>query len=133
MSASATLRCVPLRAKRDASRREPGKRTFSDGRSEVILPPREFIARLCALIPPPRVHLVRYFGAFAPTARGRAALVGRSPKTTTVAPASRPPAAPALGDPPDDPKHPARLEWAALLRRVHRVPPRRGSRLHRLR
>ena len=74
------------------------------------------------MIPPPRVHLVRYFGAFAPTARGRAALVGRSPKTTTVAPASRPPAAPALGDPPDDPNRPARLEWAALLRRVHRVP-----------
>ena len=67
-----------------------------------------------------------HFGAFAPTARGRAALVGRDSKTATIAPATidnhtRPPAASVLGDPPDDPNRPARLEWGALLRRVHRV------------
>ena len=87
---------------------------------------RQKLMPLCALIPPPRVHLVRDFGAFAPTARGRAALVGRNSKTATVAPATidnhtRPPAASVLGDPPDDPNRPARLEWAALLRRVYRV------------
>ena len=59
------------------------KRVFSDGRREVVLWPRDFLARLCALIPQPRINLVRYFRgdsprksvpggpAFAPTAGGR--------------------------------------------------------------
>ena len=53
------------------------KRTFSDGTRELRFTPREFVARLCALVPPPRFHQVRYSGIFAAHARGRYALTGR--------------------------------------------------------
>ena len=109
------------------------KRVFSDGRSEVLLPPHDFIARICALIPQPRIHLVRYFGAFAPTARGRAALVGKRNKSTPESAATvdkradPPPAASAgedatsLGAPPPDPDRSPRLDWAALLQRIYKI------------
>jgi len=53
------------------------KRTFSDGTSTISFTPRDFVARLCALVPPPRFHVVRYAGLFAAHARGRYALTGR--------------------------------------------------------
>jgi hypothetical protein len=53
------------------------KRTFSDGTNTITFNPRDFVARLCALVPPPRSHVVRYSGIFAAHARGRYALTGR--------------------------------------------------------
>jgi hypothetical protein len=53
------------------------KRTFSDGTSAITFSPRDFVARLCALVPPPRFHQVKYSGIFAAHARGRYALTGR--------------------------------------------------------
>ena len=109
------------------------KRIFSDGRSELILPPRDLLTRLCALIPQPRINLVRYFGAFAPSARGRAALTGQKSKnlppvlSTTDDNLSEPsppiPTTPTttLGAPPPDPNRPSRLDWASLLARVHKI------------
>jgi hypothetical protein len=38
------------------------KRTFRDGRRDIVLAPADFIARLCALLPPPRSHQLRYHG-----------------------------------------------------------------------
>ena len=40
-----------------------------DGTTHVIFEPLDFIARLAALVPKPRVHLTRYHGVFARTAR----------------------------------------------------------------
>jgi hypothetical protein len=48
------------------------KRTFSDGTRELLLTPSELLRRLCALIPPPRVHVTRYHGVFAPHAQSGA-------------------------------------------------------------
>ena len=42
------------------------KHPFSDGTTHVVLDPIDFIARLAALIPRPRAHLIRYHGVFAP-------------------------------------------------------------------
>jgi hypothetical protein len=98
------------------------KRRFSDGTADVVLPPRDFLLRLCALVPQPRAHQVRYHGMFAPNARGRAKLVGRA--ATTEDPRvdeGPPPATPAQGDPPPAPDRDRRLPWAELLRRVHAV------------
>lgn len=101
------------------------KRTFSDGRSEVVLPPQDFPLRLCALIPPPRANCVRYFGAFAPYARGRAAVVGSSrAKPGPALPRAEAPVAlddPSVGDPPPAADRPRRLDWAALLQRVYKM------------
>ena len=45
------------------------KRAFSDGTTHVLFEPQDFIARLAALVPRPKAHLVRYHGLFAPNAR----------------------------------------------------------------
>ena len=48
-----------------------------DGRGEThrVMTPMEFMARLAALVPPPRHPLVRYHGVFAPNSPWRAAIV----------------------------------------------------------
>ncbi len=48
------------------------KHTFSDGTTHVLFEPQDFIARLAALVPRPRAHLIRYHGLFAPNAHGSA-------------------------------------------------------------
>ena len=48
------------------------KHAFSDGTTHVLFEPVDFIARLAALVPRPRAHLVRYHGLFAPIAHGSA-------------------------------------------------------------
>jgi hypothetical protein len=103
------------------------KRVFSDGTREVVLAPDAFLARLAALVPPPRVHLVRYHGVFAPASPLRAA-VTRPPLATPlphkIAPVTEdlpPPAPSSWISPPDVPIRPRRLPWADLLRRVHAI------------
>jgi hypothetical protein len=36
------------------------KNAYRDGTTHIVLEPLDFIARLAALVPPPRVHLTRY-------------------------------------------------------------------------
>jgi hypothetical protein len=50
------------------------KRPWSDGRTELVLEPLEFLRRLAHMIPPARSHLVRYHGAFAPASPIRKAI-----------------------------------------------------------
>ncbi len=47
-------------------------RPYRDGTTHVVFAPLDFIARLAALKPTPRVHLTRYHGVFAPHSRWRA-------------------------------------------------------------
>ena len=42
---------------------------YRDGTTHVIFDPLDFIARLTALVPKPRVNLTRYHGVFAPNNR----------------------------------------------------------------
>jgi hypothetical protein len=42
------------------------KKNWSDGTSHIVLTPMDFLARLVALIPPPRKNQIRYFGIWAP-------------------------------------------------------------------
>ena len=46
------------------------KTAYRDGTTHIVLEPLDFIARLAALVPPPRVHLTRYHGVFAAIAAG---------------------------------------------------------------
>ncbi len=55
------------------------KRRWSDGTSHLLLDPRDFIARLVPLVPPPRKHQLRYHGLLAPAAALRAAVVPEPP------------------------------------------------------
>ena len=61
---------------------------FGYGTTHVIFEPLDFIARLAALVPKPRVNLTRYNGVFAPNSKYRAAVTpakrgkGNKPKVT---------------------------------------------------
>ena len=48
------------------------KTPYRDGTTHVIFEPLDFIARLAALVPKPRVHLTRFHGVFAPNSSYRA-------------------------------------------------------------
>jgi hypothetical protein len=41
------------------------KAPWRSGAAHADMPPDRFLARLCALVPPPHVHTTRYFGVFA--------------------------------------------------------------------
>ena len=48
------------------------KTPYRDGTTHVIFEPLDFIARLAALVPKPRVNLTRFHGVFAPNSKHRA-------------------------------------------------------------
>ena len=54
--------------------RYPLKTPYRDGTPHVIFEPLDFIARLAALVPKPRVNLTRFHGVFAPNSRDRASV-----------------------------------------------------------
>jgi len=75
----------------------------------LVLSPVAFLRRLAALIPPPGVHLVRFFGVLAPNARLRPLVVPRKPP---------PPEPRSSDDPPAEAARPSRVPWAQLLKRT---------------
>jgi hypothetical protein len=88
------------------------KRAWKDGSTAVELEPFDLLARICALIPPPRLHMVRYHGVLSSRAKLRAEVV------------------PAAAEPEPNPlalqqhlplcldERPRRKPWAWLLRHV---------------
>jgi hypothetical protein len=55
------------------------KTPWSDGTTHLILSAMELIEKLAALVPPPRVNLVRYHGILAPNAKNRDKVVPKKP------------------------------------------------------
>src|SRR4051794_26384498 len=51
------------------------KSPWRDGTTQIVMSPRELMQRLAALIPRPRLHLIRFHGVLAPHATLRAAIV----------------------------------------------------------
>jgi hypothetical protein len=47
------------------------KTPYRDGTTHVIFEPLDFLARLAALVPAPRVNLTRFHGVFAPNSKHR--------------------------------------------------------------
>jgi len=86
------------------------KRPAASGQTELVLEPLEFLRRIAALVPPPRVNLVRFFGFFAPNASLRKHLVPKPPKQV--------PSVPAAPSPPSTPATKYRVPWAQLLQRT---------------
>ena len=83
------------------------KRPFSDGTTHVLFKPHDFIARLAALVPRPRAHLVRYHGLFAPNARHRHLIVTSNTSASSTEPSEN------TREPPTVP-----MTWMARLKRV---------------
>ncbi|HEX7478317.1 MAG TPA: transposase [Polyangiales bacterium] len=104
------------------------RKPFRDGTTSVVFAPLDFIARLVAAIPPPRVHTLRFHGVLAPDANLRLRVVPRAPAVPTepvqlplftndVPPQPAPPAERA----PRPPSYKGRHPWAQLLRHVFAV------------
>ncbi len=83
----------------------------------VVLDGCEVLGRLAALVPPPRVHMIRYFGVLASRARLREEVV---PKKTESAACEHEGGASSSASPApsDGSAQPRRLKWAQLMARV---------------
>ncbi|MCB0386207.1 MAG: transposase, partial [Bdellovibrionales bacterium] len=62
------------------------KTPWRDGTTHVSFSPLDFIARLVALIPPPKMNLIRYHGVFAPNFKGRQLIVPKGQKAKAKTP-----------------------------------------------
>ena len=93
--------------------RYPLKTPYRDGTTHIVLEPLDLMARLAALVPPPRMHLTRYHGVFAPHSKLRAAITpaGRGAGGKGAKPD---------GEAPAVPKHVA-MSWAQRLKRVFAI------------
>jgi len=92
----------------------------------LVLTPDELIARIATLVPPPRVHGVRYHGVFAPNSKARKRVVPAAPSVSEPQ-KPPPPVQRASGGsskklrherPADEPLRTYRVPWAELLRKV---------------
>jgi Putative transposase len=91
------------------------KTPWRDGTTHHVMSPLEFMQRLAALVPRPRLHLIRFHGVLAPNAKWRSKVV---PQPSEESKSSN--ATPTATDSQEPPAHgrPMRLGWAKLLKRV---------------
>ncbi len=87
------------------------KTPYRDGTTHVFFEPHDFLARLAALVPRPRVNLTRFHGVFAPNSNWRARV------TPAKRGKGRPRPATESVDPTPAEKH-AAMTWAKRLKRV---------------
>jgi len=97
------------------------KSVWRDGTRALVFEPLELITRLVAAVPPPRMHLLRYFGVLSSHSKLRREVVPEPPEDPTrlePSPAAGDQLALKLDD--ADPLEPAprRRRWAWLLRHV---------------
>jgi hypothetical protein len=94
------------------------KTPWRDGTTHLVMSPLEFMQRLAALVPRPRLHLIRFHGVLAPNAKLRAQVVpdelpdgaGAGLDSQAVEP-----------DPDDGHRWAPRISWALLLKRVFEI------------
>jgi len=95
--------------------------SINDGTTHVIFEPLDFIARLVALVPRPRVNLTRYYGVFAPHSQYRALVtpaMGSSKKSES-------------DDNQTPAEHRASMTWAQRLKRVFNIDIETCGECHR--
>jgi hypothetical protein len=91
------------------------KTPYRDGTTHIIFEPLDFIARLAALVPKPRVNLTRFHGVFAPNSKHRALVTpakrgkGNKPKTSVESQDQTPA------------ERRAAMTWAQRLKRVFKA------------
>ena len=79
------------------------KKPWSDGSTHIKLTPEDLIIRLIALVPPPRINLIRFHGVFGPRSKIRKKVVPLNPEEVETNVKSY------------------RIEWARLLKRVFQI------------
>jgi hypothetical protein len=96
------------------------KTKYSDGTSHLLFSGLEFVEKLAALVPPPRIHLTRFFGCLAPHAKLRSLIVPKKVEPQT-------PAAAASVETSEKSKRSKRKSWAELLARVFDIDVKKCS------
>ncbi len=91
------------------------KTPWRDGTTHLVMTPLEFMQRLAALVPRPRLHLIRFHGVLAPNAKLRPLVVPQGPAETEQ---STEPTAAAECEIESAQARPGRISWARLLKRV---------------
>jgi hypothetical protein len=104
------------------------KTPYQDGTTHIVMSPLEFMQRLTALIPRPRLHLIRFHGVLAPNAKLRPQIIPSSERQAGNVPVPGFPSAPVnTNNTANDhrnaphPSAPARIRWARLLKRVFAI------------
>jgi hypothetical protein len=93
------------------------KTPWRDGTTHLVMSQLEFMQRLAALIPRPRLHLIRFHGVLAPNAKLRALVVPQGlaqPEEATEAAA----ATECEAEAETAQGRPGRISWARLLKPV---------------
>src|SRR5690606_7866268 len=85
------------------------KTKYSDGTSHLKFSGVEFIEKLAALVPPPRIHLIRFFGVLAPHTKIRAEVVPKKKEETKET---------CEINKEKKPRKSSRISWADLLART---------------
>ena len=85
------------------------KTPWSNGTTHLLLSPHELLEKLAALVPPPRLNLIRYHGILAPSARDRGRIVPGEDDYPEARSAS------------GGSSCPHRLSWCQLLARVFAI------------
>jgi hypothetical protein len=89
------------------------KTPYRDGTTHVVLEPLDFIARLAALIPKPRVNLTGYHGVFAPNSSQRGKVTpGQRGRRIDVQ---------STEEARTDAEHRAAMSWVQRLKRIFKV------------
>jgi putative transposase len=101
------------------------KTPYQDGTTHIVVSPLEFMQRLTALVPRPRLHLIRFHGVLAPNAKLPPQIIPSSGRQAGNVPVPGFPSAPVnanntANDHRNAPHHsaPAHISWARLLKRV---------------
>src|SRR5262245_55890960 len=98
------------------------KSPYKDATTHIVMEPLEFMERLAALVPRPRLRLIRFHGVLAPNAKLRSKIV--------PAPAER--ATETASQDAHAQGAPARMSWARLLKRVFDIDLERPKLRRRL-
>jgi len=94
------------------------KTPWRDGTAHLVMSPLEFMQRLAALVPRPRLHLIRFHGVLAPNAKLRAQVVPQGPHPPGQAQAATEAAAAAECEVEPVKARPHRISGARLLKRI---------------
>lgn len=97
------------------------KSAWKNGTHAVLLEPLDFISRLCALIPPPRFHMLRYHGVLAGHSKDRAEVVPQHDDEPEVIEPQLALFEASDAAPLQPPSQPSRHPWSWLIRRVFAV------------
>ena len=93
------------------------KTPWRDGTTHLVMSPLEFMQRLAALVPRPRLHLIRFHGVLAPNAKLRPLGVPQGPDVQEQATEAEV-ASECEAETVQDQGRPHRISWARLLKRV---------------